>query len=139
MKSYFDLIIVSREPFPEGMAATNRIKAYASYIAQEKKVLFLTTSGPEYFVKDPAPKSGTYNNISYQYIGDKELSGKPSALLRLLYIIRRQTLLILLLLFRYRCRSLLLVSRSSLLMIILRLITCMMHTKFYRETSETPF
>ena len=32
-----DLAIVTKEPFPEGMAATNRILSYAKYLAGLKK------------------------------------------------------------------------------------------------------
>lgn len=70
--------ILTREPFPNGMAATNRIKCYAKAILEKGvpcEVLICTRTE----VYGKAPKNmigeGVFENISYKYIGGTPLRG----------------------------------------------------------------
>ena len=64
-----DLVIVTNEPFPIGLAATNRILSYAYEIAKQKKVLVLIAKPTELpkNIKNSKNK-GTYNNIRFKYV-----------------------------------------------------------------------
>lgn len=71
--------IVTREPFPNGMAATNRIKCYAKAlinIGVECTVLVFTQT--EVYGKTPKNLvgKGTFEGISFQYIGGTPLRNK---------------------------------------------------------------
>ena len=70
------IYILTREPFPNGMAATNRIKCYAKAILEKGvpcEVLICTRTE----VYGKAPKNmigeGVFENISYKYIGGTPL------------------------------------------------------------------
>lgn len=72
------IYILTREPFPNGMAATNRIKCYAKAILEKGvpcEVLICTRTE----VYGKAPKNmigeGVFENISYKYIGGTPLRG----------------------------------------------------------------
>ena len=68
MKAY----IVTKEPFPNGMAATNRIKCYARAIhdgGMDCEVLICgSTELVREKVKNPEAK-GYYEGVPYKYIG----------------------------------------------------------------------
>ena len=68
--------ILTREPFPNGMAATNRIKCYAKAIIKKKvacEVLICTRT--ERYGKPPKNTigDGIFEDISYKYIGGTPL------------------------------------------------------------------
>lgn len=70
--------ILTREPFPNGMAATNRIKCYAKAIL-ERGVLceVLICTRTEVYGKPPKNTigEGFFENIHYKYIGGTPLRG----------------------------------------------------------------
>ena len=70
--------ILTREPFPNGMAATNRIKCYAKAILQKGvlcEVLIFTRT--EIYGKPPKNTigKGVFEGIPYKYIGETPLRG----------------------------------------------------------------
>ena len=70
--------ILTREPFPNGMAATNRIKCYAKAILQKGvlcEVLIFTRT--EIYGKPPKNTigKGIFEGIPYKYIGETPLRG----------------------------------------------------------------
>ena len=70
--------ILTREPFPNGMAATNRIKCYAKAILEKGvpcEVLICTRT--EVYGKPPKNTigEGIFENIPYKYIGGTPLRG----------------------------------------------------------------
>ena len=70
--------ILTREPFPNGMAATNRIKCYAKAILEKGvpcEVLICTRT--EVYGKTPKNTigEGVFENIPYKYIGGTPLRG----------------------------------------------------------------
>lgn len=75
---FMKIYILTREPFPNGMAATNRIKCYAKAILEKGvpcEVLICTRTE----VYGKAPKNtigeGVFENIPYKYIGGTPLRG----------------------------------------------------------------
>lgn len=64
--------IITREPFPNGMAATNRIKCYAKALIQEgvqcKVLIFIRTENKGTIIKNIEGK-GVFEGIPFQYIG----------------------------------------------------------------------
>jgi len=63
-----DLAIVTNEPFPIGMAATNRIISYASIIANNKKVkVYITKPTEKINTQFNYNASGEHKKIVYEY------------------------------------------------------------------------
>jgi glycosyltransferase involved in cell wall biosynthesis len=63
-----DLVIVTNEPFPIGMAATNRIYSYAKELAKTKNVMVLVPQPTENYLKiENIEPTGTVDKINYEY------------------------------------------------------------------------
>lgn len=90
--------ILTREPFPIGMAATNRIiclaKAFCSTEMECKVIIFSRT-----YTSNSIPGMGVYEGVPYEYIGGSSLraSGKRIAklqsfllMIKLLYFLRNR-------------------------------------------------
>ena len=137
-KSFYNLIIITGESFPNGMASTNRILCYASSIGQCKKVKLLSYAGPLYNRLEQLPRLGIYNNIEYEYTGPKTLTYRPNFLSRAFFLFKRKVRLLKLMLFNYKCDSVVIVSRSITTMLIIKFFSLFLGFKLYRETSETP-
>lgn len=137
MKSY-DLIILTKESFPDGLAATNRIKCYASSIAECKKVLLLTVAGPKYNVVKEIDQSGTCCGIDYRYLGKASLNYNPSKFVKAWFMVKRYVKLLFLLLFSYNYSSLLIVGREIFLNTVPCLIVWVKRKHIFKEISETP-
>lgn len=138
MKRSYDLIIVTGEPFPQGKAATNRIICYAGKMAATRKVLLLTYAAPVYNSELSIPSKGQFQGVEYEYIHEASIKYKPNKLIRFLSLCFRYIGLCYKLLFQYRCKSLIYVSRNMLLALILKIILLLNKVRFYREISETP-
>lgn len=130
-KSY-DLIVVTGEPFPLGLAATNRLLCYSTALAKSKKVLVLTFSAPY----NCSANSGTINGVDFRYM--HKVCDRPKIIKRFVLLVYRYIKLLLLLLFKYRCKSILFLSRKNIYATIVKLISLIKHTRFYREMSEFP-
>lgn len=130
-KSY-DLIIVTGEPFPVGLAATNRLLCYSTAIAKDKKVLVMTYSAPYNCEVD----SGTYNQVDFLYMHKK--CDRPVKIKRFFLLLYRYIKLCFLLLLNYRCKSILFVSRKSFYAFIIKFIAVLKSASIYREMSELP-
>lgn len=70
--------IITKQPFPNGMAATNRIICYAKAIKSQGigcKVLIFTRT--EVYGKTPknTKKKGNYEGVEYEYMGNTPLRG----------------------------------------------------------------
>lgn len=75
---FMKIYILTREPFPNGMAATNRIKCYAKAILETEvscEVLICTRT--EVYGKSPKNTigEGVFENIPYKYIGGTPVRG----------------------------------------------------------------
>ena len=71
--------IVTGEPFPNGMAATNRIKCYAwALLGQDVEVevlIFRRTEGPGLMLGNKTGV-GNFKGINYRYIGNTSIRKK---------------------------------------------------------------
>lgn len=137
MKSNYDLVIVTKECFPEGMASTNRVICYASEIAKYKRVLLLTVSGPHYGDKTYLPSKGIFNGIHYEYMGEKTMDQKPIKLYRLIKYLQRRIKLIYTLFFKVKAKTLILASLDIRLSIELKILSTLKRINYYIELSET--
>lgn len=134
----YDLIVITIERFPHGLAATNRMLSYLKGIALSKRVLFLTYAGPKYFSSEcSVPQRGNYKNIDYRYIGAPSLPNKPNAVYRLLALVWRYIKLYWLLLFHYQCSSMLVYSREASLIRTIKIISRIKHFALFRDVTET--
>lgn len=69
MKHNTDLVIITREPFPLGMAATNRMLSYANEIAKKKQVNLIITQPTELEGNIRNSKTeGIYQQIHFKYL-----------------------------------------------------------------------
>lgn len=135
MKTY-DLIIITTVPFPYGISTTNRIINYASVLAQDKKVALLTLAGP-YVYQHNLSRHGVYNNIEYSYFGDTFETKRPSLVIRAIKRFWRYILFIYALLFQYKTKSVIVITRSFTLECIVKIGSFFKRYKLYREISET--
>ena len=135
MKQYkksYDLIIVTGEPFPVGLAATNRLLCYSTALAKTKKVLVMTYSAPYNCPSD----SGNFDDVDFLYMHKK--CTRPSRVKRLLLLLYRYIKLCFLLLFKYRSKSILYLSRKSVYAVLIKMISYLKSARYYREMSEFP-
>ena len=131
MKTY-DLIVVTGEPFPLGLAATNRLLCYSTAIAKSKKVLILTFGAP-YNCTDTA---GIVNGVEFLYMHSK--CDRPLKITRLILLLFRYVKLLFLLLFKYKYSSVVFLSRKLTFALFVKLIVTIKGGKLYREISESP-
>lgn len=131
MKRY-DLIIVTGEPFPLGLAATNRLLCYSTAIAKSKKVLVLTFGAPYNCTEHIGIASG----VEFRYMHRK--CDRPSKITRLFLLLFRYVKLLFLLLFKYKYRSIVFLSRKLTFAFFVKLIVTIKRGKLYREISESP-
>lgn len=133
-----DLLIVTSQPVPYGLASTNRLLCYADGLAKKKDVVIITLSGPYDNPQFQIPQIGKLENVAYRYLGQTYLSKKSNTIVRALNRLWRHLKLIKLLLIDYKARTILVLSRDNILSILLWIISSLKGIKLYRETSETP-
>ena len=138
MKNY-DLIVVSYESFPMGMAASNRILSYSVPLAENGiKILLLTFSGPSYgFILNSEAKGSIGNNLDYIWTDLPYYEKRPCFPIRCYRTAKRYFRLVFFLIFKYRARVYLQVNRSSSLSFFLRILSKIHSAGFFREISET--
>lgn len=134
MSKRYDLIVVTGEPFPYGMAASNRLLCYASSIAESKRVLVLTYDAP---YRDGAQEFGTVNGVDYRYMHQPR-TAPAKKVVRLMFLLHRYMKILILLLFRYRYKSVVFVSRKLLYAAAIKCVARVRGAKLYREISESP-
>lgn len=132
----YDLVIVTYNPFPNGMAATNRLLSYAKGLAKEHKVLFLTYAGPAYGEASNYIQKGVHEGIDFMYMYKPYLVRKPNKIIRAILLLYRMLKLYFLVLFVYRYRSLLLYSGDVALIKKMRFICNVNNAKLYSDITE---
>ena len=133
-----DLLIVTSQPIPYGLASTNRLLCYANGLAQTKTIEIITLAGPYDNPQIRIAKEDIYKNISYRYLGKTSLLKKPNLFIRIWGRFWRHIRLIKILLTDYTTKRILVLSRDNILSILLWIISSLKGIKLYRETSETP-
>lgn len=132
----YDLVIVSMEAFPQGMAATNRILSYAKGIAKEHKVLFLTYAGPAYGDTSNMIQKGIYEGIEFRYMHKPYLFKRPNKLVRAILLIYRVLKIHFLALFVYKYKSMLLYTHDTELTKRMRYICNLKNSFLYSDITE---
>ena len=130
---YYDLVIVTGEPFPIGKAATNRILCYASKLAHTKRIAVYTWAalyGVDYKI------AGRYLGVDYYYM--QKPSKRPSKLNRLITLIIRYLKLYFFLILFSKSHSVLYVSRNVPMALLIKLALSIKGVKMFREVSEVP-
>ena len=127
-----DILIITGEPFPIGMAATNRIISYAKELAKVRNVKLCTYHKP----KEDTQLFGEFEGIEYYYTG-KEKKDKCSKLIRA-YRLYKRKILIFDFIIKNRPKVIIYVSRDIGLFLLLRFFTWILKIKLYREISEAP-
>ncbi len=134
----YDLIIVAGQPFPYGMAATNRILSYAKEIAKHKKVLFLTFAGPDYSQTSAnKDRKGNFGGIDYEYMGLSFVYPKPMVLKRMVFLVWRYVKILLLIMFKYKAKSILLYCSGNYISIPTKIICTLKSQKMFQDVTET--
>lgn len=131
-----DLIIITNEHFPIGMAATNRLLSYSVEIAKYKKVLLLSYAWP--VLKNEAynfESDGMYKGIEFHYM-QKPYREKQSKLIRFFLYYFACIKLFFVLLFKYNTKSYLYYSRGSF-SIMLKIICLLKCQRMFIDTTET--
>ena len=87
-KKLWDLGIITTEPFPVGMAATNRIITYSKELAKSLnvKVYILKPTENVNSIRNEEPK-GMYSGISFEYVSGSTIWPYRSNKMNKLYII----------------------------------------------------
>ncbi|MDY0285423.1 MAG: glycosyltransferase family 4 protein [Kiritimatiellia bacterium] len=139
MKHKTDLVIITNEPFPIGMAATNRILSYAKEIAKKKKVTVLIAKPTELpnNIRNTEPK-GYINLLKYNYIHKNTIWPKKSSKLNKAGIIIKSYILLFKELFDLKAKSVLLVSNDIKLIWLLWSFSKILNFNYYQEKSEKP-
>lgn len=132
-----DLMVITKESFPQGGAATNRIISYAVPLSSSYNVKVFTLYPTKYNSSIDIPSFGNVDALYYEYVG-KASSEKNARLLkrsldrlkkriRLFSIIRKE-----------RPKSIIYVARDMHLAIQLRLLSVLFKYRLFREISESP-
>jgi glycosyltransferase involved in cell wall biosynthesis len=139
-----NIFILTNEPFPIGMAATNRIISYARGIAElshHVKVLCLKPTELESRPVYNPDIRGEYNGIHFEYVSGTTIWPK-NKLMKLFYIIKGYYNSIKLLYDfnnKNKINCLLLVSNHALNIIIFFLLSRILNIRYIQEKSEYPF
>ncbi len=127
-----DILIITGEPFPIGMAATNRIISYTKELAKVRNVRLCTYSRPN----EDTNLFGSFDGIEYFYTG-KEKKNSNSRIIRA-YRLYKRKFLILGFIIKNRPKSIIYVSRDMNLFLLLRFFTWFLNIKIFREINEAP-
>lgn len=132
-----NLIVVTTEPFPIGMAATNRILSYSKGLVELGVNLNVLTFKPS--INSAQPKDGTYNSVRYRVV--TRLSKPPSfkVLLPLYFLIGLFYSAKALYQSKRQKNVLLLVSNKPLMIVCYYIIAKVLRYKYLQEKSEFPF
>jgi len=131
------ILIVTSEPFPKGMAATNRILSYAKGLIEYKQNVTVLSFKPS--INEDLPVDGIYNDVKYSVltripkISNHKILNIYHFAIGLLYsmkFFRRST---------SSKRLLILVSNKPFLMFYFYFISKLFNYKFLQEKSEFPF
>jgi len=142
-----NIIILTNEPFPIGMAATNRILSYSKGIVElgnSLEVICLRPTEIEYGMIRNQNVKGQYNGIKYEYVSGTTIwpkSGKKK-LKKLLYILKglfNSIKLIKKINNLERVDCLLLYSNSFINIVFFYFVSRFINTIYIQEKNEYPF
>jgi glycosyltransferase involved in cell wall biosynthesis len=134
-----DLVVVTKEPFPMGMGATNRILSYLCEIAKKKSVTVLIavpTELPDMINNTLA--AGVFKNINFKYIHKKTIWPKKSSKLFKAYLIFLSFPLLFINLRKENPKTVLLGSNDVKLIILTWFFSKILRFNYFQEKSEKP-
>lgn len=131
-----DLIIITNEHFPEGLAATNRIKSYVCPIAERKDVLLLTFAWPN-ISNSVRNKVGHYKKVKYVYVDSPNIKKQRSKIYNMLCRYIGIVKLLILLLFIFETKTVLLYCSRSPISLFVKIICLIKKQKMYIDITET--
>lgn len=130
-KNKCDVLIITGDPFPQGMANTNRIISYSTELAKTKKIYLCTYANSKNIVKP----QGFFNGVFYLYSERKKFNGN-NKILKGFYLVKRKIDLYKIAL-KSNPKSIIIASRQ-VSPVIVKLLFFRKATKIYREISEAP-
>lgn len=134
-----DLVVVAKEPFPIGMAATNRMLSYIKEIAKHKKVTVLlaqpTEFGDQINNKDV---QGTVHSINYKYIHNTTIWPIHASKFKKGLILLKAYFILIKELFQLKPKSVLVVTRDIMLIYELFFLSKILSFNYFHEISEKP-
>ncbi len=133
------LTVVTTEPFPVGMAATNRMLSYLLYLKKYCDINVLITKPTEKvgFEKNKQIK-GTYKGIKFEYISKRTIWPQKKAKLEKVFILILSYLSLFFVLNKKKTKSILIISNNIFLIYFLFLMSRVYKIKLYQEKSEFP-
>jgi glycosyltransferase involved in cell wall biosynthesis len=139
MRYNTDLIIVTKEPFPFGLAASNRIITYAKEIAVLKKVKVLILHPSEYGDRiRNVNSSGKIGSFTFKYLNNTTIWPINAPKYKKAKIIILSYYLLIRELYIQKPKSILLVSNDLLLIWFLFFLSKIFSFKYFQEKSEKP-
>tara|TARA_Y100001933_G_scaffold261194_1_gene315223 strand:- start:419 stop:1579 length:1161 start_codon:yes stop_codon:yes gene_type:complete len=134
-----DLGIVTNEPFPIGMAATNRIISYTKELGVSKLIKIYIAKPTEFDnVKLNKNDEGFFSNTHYKYVHGYTTWDKNKFFLTKIFIILKGYFLLFNMLKRDRPKSVIIVSNNLYLILATWFISKIVKFKFFQEKSEYP-
>ena len=131
-----DLIVVTSEHFPEGLAATNRIISYLCPIAERKDVVLLSFAWPNISELD-RNKVGHYKKVKYVYVDSPVVKKKRSKIYNILCRYISILKILFLLLFVFKTKTILLYCSRSPISIFVKIICIIKKQRMYIDITET--
>lgn len=134
-----DLAIVTTEPFPEGMAATNRILSYAKYLAELKKVVvFIAKPTEQYPLFRNAVPQGKIGALNYQYSLNNTAWPKTRNKLIKLFVLLKSYFLLCTRLLKAKPRTILVYSSCFYLRLLVLAVSKITGSNIFIEENEYP-
>lgn len=134
-----DLLIVANEPFPRGMAATNRFTTYAEQIAKVKRVSVLLLKPTETegkVINNEA--SGVYKGINFRYLHNTTIWPPKGFKFKKATIRLNAFFLLISYFLGYSTKTVLLVSNKIEYIWFLWLLSKVFKFSYFQEKSELP-
>lgn len=125
-----DILIITGEPFPIGMAATNRIISYAKELAKVRNVKLCTYNKP----KEDTQLFGEFEGIEYYYTG-KEKKDSANKFVRG-YRLYKRKFLVLNEILKNRPKVIIYMGFDLQLCLLIKIICLMFHMNLYNEINE---
>lgn len=138
-KKKTDLVVITNEPFPMGMGATNRLLSYISEIAKTKSVTVLIAVPTELpGMVNNTLAAGVFKNINFKYIHKKTIWPKKSSKLFKAYLIAISFPLLFVNLRKEKPKTVLLGGNDVKLIIIIWIFSKILRFNYFQEKSEKP-
>jgi glycosyltransferase involved in cell wall biosynthesis len=132
-----NIVIVTSEPFPKGMAATNRILTYAKGLTEANQNVNVLSFKPS--ITGKYPVKGIFNQVQYQIVSNLKSKVKYKSLGPLFFFIGIKNTMKALVKQKMKQNFIILVSNKPMLIFTFFIICKMFGYKYLQEKSEFPF